>query len=62
MDNRYNVKCEYFRETLTATITRHYYYMIFTWRVSVTSVTPPAPPSCTERTTVVRLGVGRIAA
>ena len=54
------MKCEYFRETLTATITRHYYYLIFTWRVSVISVTPP--PSCTERTTVVRLGVGRIAA
>ena len=47
---------------MTGTITRHFCYMIFTWTVSVTSVTPPAPPSCTERTTVERLGVGRIAA
>ena len=47
---------------MTATITRHYYYLIFTWTVSVISVTPPAPPSCTERTRVERLGVGRIAA
>ena len=45
---------------MTGTITRHFCYMIFTWTVSVISVTPP--PSCTERTTVVRLGVGRIAA